>query len=48
MNNANKQKTTPRIVPILANIERERERERELARFMLAVNYLPLNIKPDP
>ena len=28
MNNANKQKTTPRIVPILADIERERERER--------------------
>ena len=48
MNNANKQKTTPRIVPILADIERERERERELERFMLAVNYLPLNIKPDP
>ena len=46
MNNANKQKTTPRIVPILADIERERERE--LERFMLAVNYLPLNIKPDP
>ena len=46
MNNANKQKTTSRIVPILADIERERERE--LERFMLAVNYLPLNIKPDP
>ena len=44
MNNANKQKATPRIVPILADIERERE----LERFMLAVNYLPLNIKPDP
>ena len=30
MNNANKQKTTPRIVPILADIERERERVREI------------------